>query len=86
MNHDELWNGGWAITNTNARRSYNDVERLLNGFRVGKDFRQSACGNASSLLSHFLLEALVDRDRFLAKVECSQAIDQNRENHIPSKV
>ena len=85
MNRDELWNRRWVLTN--ARRSYNDVESLLGGFRVGKDFRQSACLQQRVFvekvaLSHFLLEALVDRE----KAECSQEIDQNGENHIPSRV
>jgi hypothetical protein len=76
MNHDGLWNRRWTLTN--ALQLYNDVECLLSGFRVGKDLRQSPClwqrvVVEKVVLSHILLEAPVDCDRFLGleKVECS---------------
>jgi hypothetical protein len=76
---------------TNGRSSYDNVQRLLEGFRMGKHFRYSVCLGqrifGESLESgHLILELLVDRDKFLIEVSCSQLRQEIEKSKIPFTV
>jgi hypothetical protein len=68
MNQNKRRNRQRALTN--GRSSYDDVEGLLEGFRMAEHFRQPACLGQCLFVEklefgHHILELLVDRDRFL---------------------